>query len=81
MVSAKMCGSKSYPTPNPHPALEPSRRDWPRQLLSLNVNWREGATRVVDEVSAEAILELCRCRDAQFDRAVVEAFVEMLTSH
>ena len=31
--------------------------------------------------SAEAVLELCRCRDAQFDPGVVEAFVEMLTSH
>jgi response regulator RpfG family c-di-GMP phosphodiesterase len=31
--------------------------------------------------SGEAVLELFRCREAQFDPAVVEAFVEMLTSH
>jgi response regulator RpfG family c-di-GMP phosphodiesterase len=31
--------------------------------------------------SGEAVLELFRCREAQFDPAVVEAFVQMLTSH
>jgi putative two-component system response regulator len=31
--------------------------------------------------SSEAVLELWRCRDAQFDAAVVEAFVHILTSH
>jgi response regulator RpfG family c-di-GMP phosphodiesterase len=31
--------------------------------------------------SAEAVLELCRCRDAQFDPAVVEEFVQILTAH
>lgn len=31
--------------------------------------------------SGEAVLELCRCRDAQFDPEVVEAFVQMLTEH
>jgi response regulator RpfG family c-di-GMP phosphodiesterase len=31
--------------------------------------------------SAEAVLELCRCREAQFDSGVVEAFVRVLTAH
>lgn len=31
--------------------------------------------------SSEAVLEICRCRDTQFDPTVVEAFVQMLTSH
>jgi HD-GYP domain-containing protein (c-di-GMP phosphodiesterase class II) len=31
--------------------------------------------------SSEAVLELCRCREAQFDPGIVEAFVKMLTAN
>lgn len=31
--------------------------------------------------SSEAVLELCRCRETQFDPAVVEAFARMLSAH
>ena len=31
--------------------------------------------------SSEAVLELCRCREAQFDPEIVEAFVKMLTAN
>jgi HD-GYP domain-containing protein (c-di-GMP phosphodiesterase class II) len=31
--------------------------------------------------SGEAVLELCRCRGSQFDPAVVDAFVRVLTLH
>ncbi len=56
----------------------------PSRVLTVAIAYQGMMTRRPHRAalpSADAILELCRCRDAQFDPAVVEAFVRMLTSH